>query len=823
MLRHDFAVALKRLMRERLHSALGIVVLSLGIACFLTAYVFISYVLSFDRNFANVDRTYLVAQGVGRGDQNYRFFFNSAYPLADDLRTQFPDLDAVARAAPRPLIVTVDGERSERFVSYAEAPFTDIFDFVVLAGSTRGALAEPRSAVLTEDTARSLFGTIDAVGKTFAIGDKEPVDLTVRAVVAELPRSSHLARGTMYAMGFEMLVSWDVFELLEKNQSYSSWGNSPVMTYVLLPASGAVSAAELDRRLALVAERNTPPEKFFTVRLKSRPITEFTPTALQGQFEGYSGNAWRIDVFQALLIFSGVILAIACMNFVNLATAQSMARTLEIGTRKAIGASATQIVRQELIHTALLVTISIVAALAAMIPLRFLISGAYAVALTIPWLAPRLWIALAGLAAGVTILAGLYPALALSGVRPMTALRGGSRLGPRRLRTVLVGVQFAAASVLAALLVIVYAQGSHARDAVLGKFSDQYVAVWPPVGVARDAWAAELARDPKVRGVALTSRAPWVAGGPLPLSFSRSSEETAPSARLDEYYVGYDYFEVMNAPILAGRSFSRDHADDPRPLYGQPVAEARNKPFAVVLDRAAALSLGWSAPSAAIGQIFYMSGKPAPQYEVVGVVENLPLNVRAPTSAGVAFGLSPPGTTGVTLVRFAPRDTAEVLAHLDATAKKLAPDHGPPFRRFFDELFEDAYSVFRIAERVLTGLALFALAISGVGLFGMASYVTMRRTREIGVRKTHGASSSQIVRLLLWDFSKPVVIANLVAWPIAWVLARRYLDLFNDRIALTAVPFLGALAWTVLLAWLTVGAQSRRAARLRPTDALRQQ
>ena len=343
----------------------------------------------------------------------------------------------------------------------------------------------------------------------------------------------------------------------------------------------------------------------------------------------------------------------------------------------------------------------------------------------------------------------------------------------------------------------------------------QYTALKP------DALAAEIARSPAVRGVALTSRMPYTTGGPLPQRYARSSEEQAPQQPLEEYYVGYDFFDVMDVPLLAGRVFSRDRADDVWPMSQDDFKARQAKPLAFILDRAAARALGWSDPAAAIGEIIYLNGRPLPQYEIVGVVESVPFSVRAQAAAGFAFGLLPASASGALLVRFAQSDTTEALAHLDSSINKLAPDRVPPRRLFFDELFENAYWTFRLAGRVLTGLALLALAIAGIGLFGMASYVTSRRTREIGLRKSQGASPSQIVRLLLWDFSKPVIVANVVAWPVAWYAAARYLDVFSERIALTPLPFIGALAGTLVLAWATVGAQAARAARVRPTEALR--
>ena len=427
MVRHDLVVALRRIGRQRLYSALGVAVLTLGIACFLAAYIFVSYLRSYDSNFANADRAYVVAQSMRpRAGEARPFLANSAYPLADYLRAEFSDFDAVARYAVRQLTVGAGSDRSERRIGYAEPAFTEVFDFTALAGDVRRALTDPRSALITADTARNLFGTIDAVGKTVTVYGPQTVDLTIRAVIAEIPSSSHLSHDSLFALGFQLLVSWDVFELLDKSNFYSSWGNTPVNTYVLLPADGTITVGELDRRLALVAERNAPQGNFFSFALRARPIGEIATSAIQAAFQGVNGNAWRIDVLEGLLLFAAAILAIACLNFVNLATAQSSGRTLDIGTRKALGATASQIVRQDLLQTASLVAAAIVIAMLTLAPIARVFSGPYGIALTIPWLEPRLWLALAGLLVCVTIVAGLYPAIVLARVRPAAALRSGA-------------------------------------------------------------------------------------------------------------------------------------------------------------------------------------------------------------------------------------------------------------------------------------------------------------------------------------------------------------------------------------------------------------
>jgi putative ABC transport system permease protein len=235
------------------------------------------------------------------------------------------------------------------------------------------------------------------------------------------------------------------------------------------------------------------------------------------------------------------------------------------------------------------------------------------------------------------------------------------------------------------------------------------------------------------------------------------------------------------------------------------------------LDRAAARALGWPDPTAAVGELVFAPG--GTPHEVIGVVEEVATAVQSGGERGAAYVLSPQNSQ-LRIVRIASDRVEAALSHIDEMMRSLFPGR-PGGRVFFDQLFESAYWGFELTNRVLTGLAAFALLISGVGLFGTASYLANRRTREIGIRKVQGATPAGILRLLLWDFSKPVVWANLAAWPLVLIAIDRYLNLFAERVAITPLPFALALAATWALACVAVGACAWRAAKLHPAEALR--
>jgi putative ABC transport system permease protein len=823
VLLHDLIVALRRIARQRFYTALSVLALAFGLVCFIATYLFVSYVRGYDRHFANADRTYIVAQSmlVPASGIDMPFSVNSALHLGEQLRLDVPELAAVARRQQAFVPVTVDGQTTGRAVNYVEARFFDIFDFAVLAGDLRAA-AQPRSAVLTRRTAEQIFGTADAVGRTITLDGAQRVDVAVVAVIEDVPAASHLARGSLFSNGFDLLVSWDVYELIGRGPFVDSWGNTPVVTYALLPADGSLTVAQLNDRFPGIVERHVPAgmRAQATIAFEAQPVSSVAATFLQRQFEGFHGTPWRIDALGALLIFAAAILGIACLNFVNLATAQSSGRALDIGTRKAVGAAASQVVRQELVQTAIVVTVAAAIALAAIPPTAKLLTGAWPTAFTLPWLELRFWIFLAALLAAVTLAAGLYPALVVARIRPTAALRlGAARAGSKLLRTVLVGTQFATASFLIALVVVLLAQRNDLRETLLGRFADPYAVfnLGPPAFVPdREVLAREIARGPGIKGATYTFIPPWTSTGPR-AQVSRTMEEQAQRFTLENQAVGYEYFALLDVPLLAGRVFERERADDIMPRTPEAFQARQGKPVAAVLDRTAARALGWPNPADAVGQIFYRSGLTT---EIVGVVEPVMMQIRTRDSEGTFFMMDP--TISYTwLVRLDKGDVAASLAHIRDTVQTLAPGRPPLGITFLDQSFENAYWTFAVMQRVLGGLAAFAIAIAAVGLFGMASYMTERRTREIGVRKTQGASSGSIACLLISEFSKPVVAANAVAWPFAFIAANAYLGVFTQRTDLTPLPFLLALLTTLALAWLAVGTRVLRAAALNPARALR--
>jgi len=428
MLRHDLTVALRRLLLQRFHTGVGVVVLTLGLVCFIAANLFVSYIRNYDRHWPNADRIYVVAERMRAADFGLSPVFDagSDAPIADHLRVDVPELAAVARVRTQGTqLLTVGEQRLPFIVAYAEPDFAEIFELTPLAGEIGEALATPRSVVLTQQAAERLFGTFDVAGRTVTLIAQPPVDVTIRAVIADFPNQAHLNLRSIFARGYDVFVSWDVLETFERSQRMG-WGGNAVTTYALLPADGSLTPKELNRRLARIAAERVPADyEFLEIALEARPVSTIAAMGLQKQFQGHWGTGVWIDVLAVLRAGAAAILALACLNFVNLAIAQASGRTVDVGTRKVLGATTLQIVRQDLLQSSVVVLLALLLALAAIVPLSQLLAASWSLSLELPWREPRFFAFLGATLVGVVLAAGLYPAFVLSRARRAAALRLG--------------------------------------------------------------------------------------------------------------------------------------------------------------------------------------------------------------------------------------------------------------------------------------------------------------------------------------------------------------------------------------------------------------
>lgn len=838
MLRHYWLLALRSVRRAPLASAVNMVVLAVGVACFLTAYAYTKFWQSSERYFTNADRIYALSQVVTRPGTTAPVLqpFTSTQ-VAELMKADFPALENVARAIGVNDVngetSVSTGERALRLTGYAVDPeFLRIFALPFLAGDSQSALDMPGSVVLTKESAARLFGETDPLGKRLVVGNV--VDATVTGVVGEIPAPSHMGRTAEggVALGFEFLASMDIKQAAYENslppnaRPPQGWFSGGVaVTYLLFPADGSFTPETLSAQLPAFAERNVPPATVAVLQARSltfelTPLRDLVRVSARG---GAILPGLGVSTEAEILLLGALVLAIACMNYANLATARHARRTREVGLRRTLGAQPTQVMAQFLFDTGLTTVVALAAALLicvmAIPRLQFLAGTDFSITL---FDGAGIWLFLIGVAVAVTFLAGAYPAFVLLRAAPLTAIQQRAA-GPRRLTTWLVGAQFAIASLLLIAVIVTSMQSDKIERAGFGVTEDPLLVIQNARAVTKveqSSLRTELAKVPQVKAVTELAALPWERLF-LP-QIGDSPDPTSPARTVAQRSVGLDFFSVFGIRVLAGRTFAKN-ANDEAPA-GAP------RPQNIVVDRAFVETFGFGEPAQALDRLVYFNVPARPGAEppprraarIIGVVESVPFRFEqagfgfVPRAAYYAYGAD----LEYQVVRLTREDVKGALEAIDRTWERLAPNVAIN-RRFLDDVFNAYYQGYARAQRIFSILAAMAFFIATVGLFGMASFAAGRRTKEIGLRKTLGATKGQMVTLLFASFGRPVVIANLVAWPIAYLGARTYLVRFLDPIALTPWPFALSLAITVVIAIMAVFVQTLRAASTRPADVLR--
>jgi putative ABC transport system permease protein len=839
MLSHYLVTALRSFRRRPLSTAIKLLALALGFACCLSANLIADYVRRIDRQWARPDSIYSVAQAVtppGSGKESTPTIGAISAPAVEYLKTDFPDV-IIAATNTLPMAVRADGQQQDYNVLAVDPEFHRIFGLKISGGSA-DALTAPHTVLLEATAARQLFGAANPVGRTLQVGR---ADMTVAAVF-DFGGPTHLGAGAIGKNVRAIIPRTSIPDVVGFPLTYPPiWSGTCCTTYLVSPEGGP-SFADLERRLQRFSETRVPPE-FGRVRFALMPLVDMGRAYLN---LGLFGGSFGLSLVTILNVFAALVLAVACVDFTNLAIAESATRGREIGVRKTVGASRAQVVMQTMLEVGILALLALVL----VVPLTLLAVTPLGRALRLEIAAadflgrPGYWLGVLGVAAAVCIAAGAYPALVLARVRPVLTLHAsGARGGAGAVRTVLIVVQFAAASFLLAAVAVTLLQRAAIRDRLAGPGQDQRLVI--PLGQLQgpgfnpQTLRTELRAHPAITGLTGTASEPfrraYVTGIP-PQTVTRTDDPNAERIPIQQRYVFYDYFDVAGIRLLAGRDF--DEAQDAPPTQPPSTpadgdAPPRPPPMHVVIDEKLAARFGWK-PQEAIGQTLYLPTQTAVAdrpggpmrtvsttlpSQIVGVVAATPLEYMAEGPDRYLYSMQPFAASTL-IVRVARADVPGALEHIDATWRKFFPNR-PIQRTFLDEAFDANFRMFNVLGLTFIGLSIVAVAIAGMGLFGIASFVVQRRAREIGVRKTFGASSQTVLRLVLWDFSKLVIVANVISWPFAWFAARTYLDLFVQRIDLSPAPFVFAFVVSLLIAWIAIGAQALRAAQIKPALVLK--
>ncbi len=831
LIRNCLMAALRNMAASPVQSAIAVGSLAIGLWAAILAGVITANQAGYDRFIPGSDQIYLATfQGLECGDVHVgnggcRVSTATPHDLAGYLRG-FPETREVTRlAGNRGTISRADLQDREQFY-WADPNFFRMMRLPPLFGDPAMALERPDGAVITRAMARKYFGRDDVRGEVLTLNHKTA--FVVRAVIADLP--PHASN----------LVHELFFSALAPGSPQSGMAGQPGMgpdnfmmsltTFARLSDGGADNLGRKTTSLVRRLMGAMPLARTLSVRFVRLD-------QIQLSREVNPANRDRLEIFIAI---AGLVLLLACINFVGLTLARSLRRAVEVGIRKSAGAGRGMLVAQFLGETVLQALMALCAAMALAEWSLPLVNSYMQAGAVFPWWRdPSLLAALLGGTALVGMAAGIYPALVLSAFRPALVLKGlmlrGSALGAR-LRQGLVALQFAIPLALVIAAIVVFQQDRYAATEALRLDTDQMLMVNLPVcGTALD---SEIAGLPGVTDTACSG--PSLLPGAMLLNRAKARDGRPFDLMIGE--VGFGFFRIYRLPALAGRLPDPAHPGDAVPTRANegrmgaglprtaaPVPPGQRPATRYVINEAAVKALGYASPADAIGKPLRLGeGAYASTDEIIGVVRDFSLyppteRIRPAaykTATDTGGGMRGPGFDAAALhVRLKGRDIPETLTAIDAIWKRHSPD---PINRIFLDAFvqQQQLDVLRQGQ-AFAAFAVVAALLASLGLFGLSLAAAGQRIKEIGVRKAMGAQSRQIVALLLWQFSRPVLLANLIAWPAAFWLMRRWLAEFPYHIELQWWVFLSGSLAMLAVALLTVAGQALAAARQKPVLALR--
>jgi putative ABC transport system permease protein len=792
----------RSLTRHKLFAALNIGGLALGIAVFLVLFLFVRFETGFDRWIPDADKLYIVQEHYHMPGYPETPNPNTMGNELLQLRADYPQLQGT-RIAGMDATVRQGTSNTREAMAAVDPNFFTLMRLPIVAGDPTRTLADPDGLVITQRAATSYFGPQSPIGRTLTvIANGTTYTYRVGAVIADMRKDqSYTAELYVPLVASRFATEW-----------FDHWGSTSLVTLLRFPDRAA--ATRFEGELARFAER-----RVYGDNLKKGEWEQ----SLRPLVDNHLYEASDRAVVTTLGAVGVLTLLIAIVNYINLATARAGLRAREVAVRKVLGGTRRTLIRQFMIEAMATVALSALIGLALTEVALPLVNAAGGMSLHLTYLGTdSVLLLLVPLVLLVGTIAGLYPAAVLAGFRPAAVLAaarapGGGRAGAR-VRAALVVVQFAVAIAFAIGTTVMLAQANHVRNADLGFRRDGLYVVrslnsGSVLPEQKTALMRAFAALPGVRHITMAQNAP---GDQNLTNFSSMYQPGMQGIRapsLMDVRVGDHYFDTFGARLVAGRLFDRSRPADDRALR----ANGSTAPFNVVLNRMAVGLLGFASPQAAIGKTIEGDAS----ITIIGVVDDLRFRGPRQAISGTFYRLDTRPLNDAFITMRYSGDPQRMADNVEAAWKRIVPTEPFEGRTIEENLYKAYYEEDTRRGRLFTMGAVLAIGIGCIGLYGLAAFDTERRIKEIGIRKALGASTRDVLQLLVTKFLRPVLLANLIAWPLAWVAMQRWLSAFDDRIGLSPLYFLLASAIAVLIAVATVIGQSWRVARAEPARALR--
>jgi predicted permease len=784
MLRNYFKIAIRSLLKNSVYSFINITGLSIGIACSVLILLWVTDEFSYDRFHTNYNSIYKLyqsqqwAQGIGTGN-------SMPFPLKETIKDKSSQIKSVVMTNwGEGNMLQVGDKRLNKMGLSASEDFFKMFSFDMVKGDPNTALSDPSSIVITESTAKAFFDDEDPINQLIKVDNGQ--ELKVTGVIKDVPRQSFF--------NFDYVLPFAYYEATQGWVRYSkdNWNNNSFQMYVQLHPDA--TEAEVNNSIKDIIKENNP--KAPTAKLFLHPISKWR---LYSNFENGINSGGMIEYVRLFIAIAIFVLVIACINFMNLATARSESRAREVGIRKSVGSRRKELIFQFLGESIMITFISSVLA----IVIVELVMPAYNLMvnknISIDYSNPWLWSIALGWVLIIGIFAGSYPAFYLSSFQPVKVLKGKVNVGKGATtpRKVLVTLQFGFSIFLIIGTIVIYQQIMHVKNRDMGYDRENLMQIWinGELQTNFDAIREELVKTGVVKSICKSN-------SPITSIFSSNEVkwEGMPEGRVSFSTIAteYDYTETMGIKMLQGRDFSRDFNDT----------------LSVVINQAAVDFMNMENP---IGQkITYNNAS----YEIIGVMADVVMASPYEPVEPMTLIFDRDWTSTVTVRLNKTEKLGESIDVVEGVFKKLNPTY--PFEfRFADTDFERKFSTINLISRLATIFASLAIIITCLGLFGLAAFTAEQRTKEVGIRKVLGASVTSLILLISKDFSRLVIFGFLISGPIAWWFLNNFLERYPYRISIMwwILPLAGASA--LLLALIIVSTQALRAARANPSQSLR--
>lgn len=808
-------IALRSVFKNRLYAFINIIGLTLGLLVYSFAALLVSYEKNHDGMFDKREQIYTLASVLAPSSgEPIGIYPDIATAYGPTLRQQTPEIEALARSVHliRQFTVSSGASTKNHYLGarFVDPDFSNIFNFDYIAGDG-SVLSNPNNMMITRSSAIKLFGSTEVIGRTVYL--EKNTKLSIGAVIEDLASDNHFDADLRPQYGLSLILPYTALRGISKHTEQGHYDNVSATTYILLPKNK--NQAWLQQQAKQLYQDNTPSkDREYTEALSARPLITFNTVVW---------DSIGFPVLASTQLLGLMILLIAAVNYTNLATAQNLGRGKEVGLRKTLGASRWQLFSQFLLESLSLALFSGLLALAALEILVPLYNALTTKVMVLDYLivVPKLIL----LSTTLGLLAGVYPAYVISKLNPIESLlnKSQSRQGGSGFRSILIAAQFTLSIFMLGMVLVIYFQNEKVKEVSSGFDKDSTIVLerldTEDIAEKQTSLKKELLVLPGVKGVSLSSSVPYL-GGHFNREISRNPAKENSNIRIAYVSVDFDFMRNYSIPLLTGRGFKKTNSGD--------TFQAKRPLVHVVINRNAAENLGFKHPKQAVGHLFYQVAENTTgnteqdvrhHYKIIGVMENSYFSGAHNAIHPMGFMIKPEAYRMASL-HLQPENMSKSLIAVDKTWMALFPSY-PIQRKSLDDYFRLFYRIPEGINKAVSGFAAIALSLALIGLFGLAAFMTRIRTKEIGIRKVLGASTGQIVRLLVWQISIPIMWSMMVAIPMVYFASSVYLDFFPERIG-SVMPYITLATLIGLLsAWAIVSIHAVSIAKARPVQSLR--